>query len=184
MKYSPTMLERTDVECSSRLMTPSPRWCLFSRLEKVLISLSIFDPESTLAGSFQKGSLDQEKGGCIIIQSIIIMKHMTLLIICTLRNSCWAVLDWAWRAAVLTLGKRILCCPPHTQCTGGAAVSYQGLSEDRTAVCFLLLHSAGCVGPPALPHLQQTKNLLMCSFQHYSYTHIHIIFCKAVYVDD
>lgn len=52
-----TISERRVVECSLRLMTPSPSWCLFRRLEKVLSSLSTFCPESTLASSFQNGSL-------------------------------------------------------------------------------------------------------------------------------
>lgn len=52
------MSERRLVECSLRLMTPSPSWCLLRRLEKVLSSLSTFGPESTLASSFQNGSLE------------------------------------------------------------------------------------------------------------------------------
>lgn len=52
-----TMSERRLVECSLRLMIPSPSWCLLRRLEKVLSSLSTFGPESTLASSFQNGSL-------------------------------------------------------------------------------------------------------------------------------
>lgn len=52
-----TMSERRVVECSLRLMTPSPSWCLFRRFEKILISLSTFVPESMLASSFQNGSL-------------------------------------------------------------------------------------------------------------------------------
>lgn len=54
---SRTMSERRLVECSLRLMIPSPSWCLLRRLEKVLSSLSTFGPESTLASSFQNGSL-------------------------------------------------------------------------------------------------------------------------------
>lgn len=53
-----TMSARRAVECSLRLMAPSPSWCLLRRLEKVLNSLSTFGPESTLARSFQKGNLD------------------------------------------------------------------------------------------------------------------------------
>lgn len=52
------MSERRLVECSLRLMTPSPSWCLLRRFEKVLSSLSTFGPESTLASSFQNGSLE------------------------------------------------------------------------------------------------------------------------------
>lgn len=52
------MSERRLVECSLRLMTPSPSWCRLRRFEKVLSSLSTFGPESTLASSFQNGSLE------------------------------------------------------------------------------------------------------------------------------
>lgn len=60
-----TISERRVVECSLRLMTPSPSWCLFRRLEKVLSSLSTFCPESTLASSFQKGSLQDTREGIV-----------------------------------------------------------------------------------------------------------------------
>lgn len=58
-----TISERRLVECSLRLMMPCPSWCLLRRLEKVLSSLSTFGPESTLASSFQNGSLGDRRVG-------------------------------------------------------------------------------------------------------------------------
>lgn len=136
-----TMSERRLVECSLRLMTPSPSWCLLRRLEKVLSSLSTFGPESTLASSFQNGSLEDIMTDLGSLEGFTTpptpggstqKPKQTGL---TTASSCWAAPLGAGRAVARLPGEQLSRCVPRTRCTATAGAPCWAATAGRTAAC-------------------------------------------------
>lgn len=132
------MSERRLVECSLRLMTPSPSWCLLRRFEKVLSSLSTFGPESTLASSLQNGGLEDmmtdlrspEGLGPLLKRCDSETKSWLTTVF-----SCWAAPSGAGRVVARPPGEQLSRCVPRTQCTAKADAPDWPVTADRTGAC-------------------------------------------------
>lgn len=140
------MSERRLVECSLRLMTPSPSWCLLRRFEKVLSSLSTFGPESTLASSFQNGSLGDIMTDLRSPEGFTVSPpglrpssqrydSETKSWLTTV-FSCWAAPSGAARVVARPPGEQLSRCVPRTQCTVEADAPCWAGTADRTAACY------------------------------------------------